>query len=125
MYIRICLFYTFGDFITYPRGYDGIFHNKAVSLSATYTFPLACPDWRLGPVLYIKRIKAALFYDHAINLDQAGQPYYNSAGLDLTFDFHVVSFLAPFDAGVRCIYFPQTGTFDFTPLFRINLDSLY
>jgi hypothetical protein len=117
--------YGFSDVISYPRGYSGIYLDRAWSFSGTYAFPLFYPDWRLGPVLYIKRLKGAVFYDYAYG--PASSPFadYSSAGLDLTMDIHVLSFFIPFEAGVRSIYKTGENTFVFQFLFYVNINSLY
>jgi hypothetical protein len=118
-------YYIFSDIITYPRGYTGINLDQSASLSATYAFPLFYPDWRIGPVIYIKRFKTAAFYDYAWGLDQAPYSHYSSTGLDLTMDFNVLSFIAPFEAGLRTMYLPESGSFQFQFLFSIDINSIY
>jgi hypothetical protein len=117
--------YRFSDFINYPRGYSGIYSDEAVSFSATYAFPLFYPDWRLGPVIYIKRFKGAVFYDHALGIDRSPIIDYTSAGLDLTMDFHVLSFFIPIEAGLRSVYKTGDNTFVFQFLINVNINSLY
>jgi len=117
--------YGFSDVISYPRGYSGIYFDRAWSFSATYVFPLFYPDWRLGPVLYIKRFKGDVFYDYAYGPDSSPFTDYSSAGLDLTMDIHFLSFFIPFEAGVRSIYKTRENTFVFQFLFNVNIHSLY
>ena len=118
-------YYIFSDIITYPRGYTDINLDQSASLSATYAFPLFYPDWRIGPVIYIQRFKMAAFYDYAWGPGQVPYPHYSSAGLDLTMDFNVLSFIAPFDAGLRTIYLPESASLQFQFLFSINISSIY
>jgi len=122
---RIARYYNYSSMIIIPRGYSGIYDDRLFSGSVTYEFPVFCPDWKIGPVLYIKRLKAAVFYDYALALDQEPHQNYNSTGIDLTFDFHIFRFFAPLEAGLRSIYFPDSGTFGFEFLYRLNIDSLY
>jgi hypothetical protein len=122
---KIDTYYSFSDYINFPRGYDDIFPNKVYSFSACYSMPLLLPDWRLGHFLYIKRFKAALFYDWAKSTDFNIPEYFSSSGLDLTMDFSLFNFVAPFDAGIRSIYFPETGKMKFQVLFDLNLNSIY
>ncbi len=118
--------YKFGDRIAYPRGITGMQDQQLLSLSATYKFPIWCPDWSLPPILYLKRIKMALFYDYAIGEnDNMSNTYYRSAGIDLTGDMHLLRFLAPFDLGVRAIYLPDEEKVEFQFLISISFDSFY
>jgi hypothetical protein len=57
----------FGNLLASARGYSGYYETNAGSrmwrLSANYHFPLWLPDWGFGDLLYIRRIRANLFYD--------------------------------------------------------------
>lgn len=117
--------YTYSDLIVFPRGFSGIYGNRILSGSISYEFPIFYPDWHIGPVIYIKRLKAALFYDQAWVYDTEPYQSYNSVGADLTLDFHLFRLFAPLEAGLRSIYFPGNGTFGFEFLYRLNLDNLY
>jgi hypothetical protein len=113
--------YYYNSLISFPRGFTGIYSNQAISGSLAYVFPVVCPDRSLGPALYLKRIKAAVFYDYAILFDREPDQSYYSTGLDLTFDFHVLRNFVPLEAGLRTIYLPQDETFVFELLYSINL----
>jgi hypothetical protein len=118
-------YYYFSNLISTPRGQSGIYSDNMVSISASYVFPVFYPDWRLGPVLYFKRLKGAVFYDHSILMDESPYIDYNTIGLDLSVDFHFLSILAPLEIGLRSMYFPGTSTFGFQFLWGFNIDSLY
>ena len=111
--------------IRFPRGYSGIDPDNAFSVSVAYALPLCYPDWHIGPVFYLKRIKAAAFYDYLIDVDTSPYTYYQTCGLDLTFDFHLFRWFVPFEAGLRTIYLPDDNRFEFEFLYSINLGSLY
>ena len=117
--------YRFSNQIPVARGYSGIFAGRMSTLSATYVFPIFNPDWRIGPVLYLKRLKGAIFYDHTFVMDTDPFENYNTVGLDLSFDLHILSILAPLEMGLRSMYFPESRTFGFAFIWDINLDSLY
>jgi len=122
--------YRFADLINYPRGYSGIYLDNAFSFSAGYKFPFWYPDLALGPVIYLKRLKASVFWDYATgeNRDSKNQLHreaYQSLGLDLTADMHVLRFLAPFDLGLRTIYLPDESEFKFQFLFSMDINSFY
>jgi hypothetical protein len=117
--------YKFSDRISYPRGYSGMQDEEAISLSATYKFPLWYPDLSIPPFLYLKRIKMAFFYDYAIGRNAGANTYYRSAGIDLTGDMHLLRFLAPFDLGVRFIYLTETNSYTAQFLIGVSFDSFY
>jgi hypothetical protein len=118
---RITEYYPYSDQILIPRGYTHLSPEQMFSGSVNYQFPVFCPDWKIGPILYLKRLKAALFYDYAISFDTEPYQSYNSTGIDLTFDFHLFRFFAPLEAGLRTIYLPQSGTVAFELLYGIDL----
>jgi hypothetical protein len=119
------------DYHRYPnqvsivRGYSGVSADKMMTASVAYVFPLFYPDWRLGPVLYLKRLKGAVFYDHTILLDESLYDSFITVGLDLSVDFHLLSIMAPFEIGLRSMYFPGDQSMGFQLLWGLNIDSLY
>jgi len=117
--------YYYSSLINFPRGYTHLYSNSALSGSISYEFPILYPDLNIGPVLYLKRVKAAIFYDHTLFFDTDPYQNYNSIGADLTFDFHLFRLFAPLEAGLRTIYLPQDDKFVFEFLYRINLDGIY
>ncbi|NTV83169.1 MAG: hypothetical protein HGA23_02570, partial [Bacteroidales bacterium] len=102
-------------------GFSGIYAGEMFSSSVNYEFPIFYPDWNIGPVVYLKRLKAALFYDQTWTTGSNHDQHYISTGLDLTFDFHLFRLFAPLEAGLRTIYFPQSSTFGFEFLYSIDL----
>lgn len=122
---RFVDWYAYSGLIRVPRGYSGIYADGAFSASAGYVLPLACPEWSLGPVLYLKRIKAGLFYDLMLNLDVPSEEYYQSVGMDITVDFHLFRNFVPLEAGLRTIYLPDQSQFAFEFLYSVNIDDLY
>eukprot|EP00825_Cyclidium_porcatum_P026812 TRINITY_DN28813_c0_g1_i2.p1 TRINITY_DN28813_c0_g1~~TRINITY_DN28813_c0_g1_i2.p1 ORF type:complete len:231 (+),score=17.50 TRINITY_DN28813_c0_g1_i2:97-789(+) len=114
--------YNFANFIRVPRGYSGYQNNKMYSLAIDYKFPICYPDFSIGKLAYIKRIKSSLFYDYAWlsmpTRDSAGKIYSNSLememkslGLELSSDLHVLRFFAPIEIGFRSVYLPNYGEF--------------
>jgi hypothetical protein len=118
-------FYSFSDYIAFPRGFSEIEGKDIYSFSATYSMPLFYPDWQLGHVFYFKRLKSALFYDYAISKDLMKTIYYSSIGLDLSSDFGFINLITPLDAGIRSIFNLQTNRMQFEMIFSINLGSIY
>jgi hypothetical protein len=105
--------YILNNIISMPRGYDPRASEKFLKLTADYVFPIIYPDLNIWHFLYIKRFKAAIFYDHAVDYDvqiQSGNEYikkdlkFRSCGFELTSDFHFVHILFPFDMGFRYSY---------------------
>ena len=118
---RIFINYPYGRLINLPRGYSGIDSDQILSGSISYEFPVFYPDWNIGPVLYLKRLKAGIFYDHTVTFDHEPYQNYNSIGLDLTFDFHLLRLFAPLEAGLRTVYLPGSKSVVFEFLYGINL----
>lgn len=103
-------FYLPFNRMNFPRGYSSAVSREITEIGCDYAFPIAYPDWGLGPVIYIKRIRADLFYDWLHALDLRGS-YRNgpegytgllySYGIELLADFHVFRILFPVSSGIR------------------------
>lgn len=126
--------YNFSNFIRSPRGFSGYQNNKMYSLAADYKFPLIYPDFSIGKLAYIKRIKTSFFYDYVWlsvpvvdendNVYPNGHQFtLNSYGAELTSDLHVLRFFAPVELGCRTVYLPDQNTFRFEVLFSINFNG--
>ncbi|MCD4725455.1 MAG: hypothetical protein K8R63_11500 [Bacteroidales bacterium] len=122
---RITGYYKFSDIVSYPRGISGMQDQELFSVRGTYAFPIAYPDWSIGPLVYMKRIRGALFYDYAVGLNPGGKNYYNSTGAELLTDVHILRFIAPLELGIRCIYLPDQSSVAWNFLFGIGFDSFY
>jgi len=126
--------YSFSDFIRYPRGFQSYLNNKMYSVAADYKIPLFYPDFSIGKLAYIKRIKTSLFYDFAwLSLparDKNGKIYPNyyelnmkSFGVELTSDLHILRFFAPVEFGFRTVYRPDYNDLQFNLLLSINFNG--
>lgn len=126
--------YNFSDFIRFPRGFQSYQNNKMYSLSVDYRFPFLYPDFSLGKLAYIKRLKAAFFYDFAwLSVpahDENGKIYLNyheqnmkSLGIELTSDLHILRFFAPIEIGFRTIYRPDYRDFQYNLLLSIDFNG--
>ncbi len=117
--------YNFPQIVNYPRGFNNKNDLELLRTSINYKFPLCYPDFNIGSLFYLKRLKMALFYDHAYGKHPDGNSTYRSTGFELTSDMHLFSLIAPIDMGVRYIYYPdrKTNTFEF--LFSIDFSALY
>lgn len=98
--------YNFYDKVVYPRGYMYLVQNQdeVMSVLTSYKLPLAYPDLHCGSVLYMKRMKATLFYDYATAYTLGGNSVLQSAGVDLLADMHVLRFFTPVDVGIRAAF---------------------
>jgi hypothetical protein len=115
--------YWFSNRMPYPRGYGASIFEDFYTVRTNYALPLLHPDLRIGPWLYIQRIKASFFYDYGYgktdvinretNLQWQRQDYYGSTGVDLTFDFNVMRALPLLELGVRYVYIPESGSSQF------------
>ena len=108
--------YSYGNAVNYPRGITSRSDDKATVLTADYAMPLFYPDWRIGPVFYIKRFSMNVFYDHAAvsytlreenRETETRNETLHSYGMDLMSQLHLLRFFAPFNMGVR-VMFPST-----------------
>lgn len=116
--------YSYASLVNYPRGYYNRSDDKLLSFEFNYKLPLLYPDISIGPVLYVKRIKANLFFDYAEGKTDSHSKYMRSMGTELTADMHVLRFLLPFDMGTRFAYRPDNKSMAFEFLFSVNLNSL-
>lgn len=117
---RVIGYYKFSDIVSYPRGITDQQDEQLYSFRGTYAFPIAYPDWSIGPVVYMKRIRASLFYDYAVGFNPHSDNYYNSMGVDLITEVHLLRFLAPFELGVRSIYLPDENAIEWNFLFGVG-----
>ncbi len=117
--------------ISLPRGnnYDIDYYNNLKGL-VEYTLPILYPDLTLGPIAYIKRIHATLYYDAAKirypeiidNSLVVTEDFLSSFGLTLYVDMHFLRFFMPFRPGFRISFIPESQSFDFG--FGISVNTL-
>ena len=112
--------YTFASTLALPRGYTTVLYNRLYSFSADYKFPIANTDFNVGRLLYVKRLKGNLFFDasQGENLlkDGTTSTTFQSFGVDLLSQFHLMRFSQTFEIGVRCLYKSQTKQIEWYPL---------
>ncbi|MGK6349698.1 hypothetical protein [Parapedobacter sp. DT-150] len=103
--------YEMANDIPLVSGYDQL---RAVPVDNTllfsYRFPIAYPDWSIGPLAYIKRFKGGLFADFQnVRSGAAFSP--RTFGLELRSDMNLLRFYLPnFDIGVKLIYANEART---------------
>lgn len=103
--------YRLNNEILLVSGYDELaptFVNNTLLLN--YRFPLAYPDWDIGPLAYIKRLRGGFFADFE-NFAQKSRYAPRTFGLELRTDLQLLRFYLPnFDAGVKAIYVNEPNT---------------
>jgi hypothetical protein len=117
-----------------PDWWSQLETDHIFTASARYSFPMAYPDWHFSKLLYIRRLKTALFYDFGVigGKDQGedGKPdgtfktNLSSFGIEFSGDMNVLRFYAPVDAGVRAGYLPGTGKPVFQMILSLDFNSL-
>ncbi|MGM0531212.1 MAG: TolB family protein, partial [Bacteroidota bacterium] len=125
--------YLYTSYLQFPRGFGPATTWKLSSIKLDYLFPLFYPDWNIPSILYIKRIKADLFQDYAVNQYQAVENNQRvwekealySMGTEITSDFHLARFMFPFSAGVRYSYLPQLSDHRFELVFNVDFYRIY
>ncbi len=106
------LYDYFSDIVRNPRGIDTWYYNKKWSGSINYAFPLANPDFKIGSLVYFKRLKLNAFYDFCTDkgngfLGEKRLMFTRnlfSSGIELTADSHLFHFSNPINMGVRVGY---------------------
>lgn len=125
--------YLYTSYLRFPRGFQPTVTRKLFSFQSDYLFPLFYPDWNIPSFLYVKRLKADLFHDYAVNRYQAVENNQRvwkkeilySMGTEVTSDFHLARFMFPFSAGVRYSYLPQVSDHRFELIFNVDFYRIY
>jgi len=129
--------YLYSNFSSLPRGYDDIIAEEIKFLSADYVFPLAYPDFNLASLLYLKRIRAGLFYDYAEGpgnsiytytsnglaplYDNSETESFKSFGIQMLADFHVLRIPFMISGGVQAAWKDFNKSPSLQLLFNIDL----
>jgi hypothetical protein len=112
--------YRFASNLVFPRGYIYASFDNLISYSLDYRFPVITTDFNLGRWLYLKRINADVFMDvgqgQSTQKSQLITRDYQSFGVDLSFQFHLMRFSQEFEIGVRAVYLPQSNELAWYPL---------
>lgn len=97
--------YEQGNDIPLVSGYDQLAPMPVDNtLLLSYRFPLAYPDWSIGPLAYIKRFRSGLFADFQnVRVGTAFAP--RTLGVELRADMNLLRYYLPnFDIGVKLVY---------------------
>lgn len=107
------------NYLQDPRGVLNQSYKDGERFSIQYEIPLFYPDLKIGPILYIQRIRANVFYDYLSVDDTQKTNILFSKGSTLFFDFNPFrySYLSSFslEIGVN-----NNNQFFLNPGFRVN-----
>jgi hypothetical protein len=101
----------------FVRGYKHYISDEFMNGIVSYTLPLVYPDLALGPVLYCKRVSSSMFYDYGQVKYEQKYYTFSSVGVDLNFNVNFLSFLIPFEIGLRTSYLIEENSFAFEFMF--------
>ncbi len=96
--------YNQNNDIPQVSGYGNLTNTAQLknTLLLDYRFPIAYPDWEIGPLAYIKRFKGGLFTDFE-NLGHNGG--LRTYGFEIRADMNLLRFYLPnFDIGTKVIF---------------------
>ncbi len=107
----------FGNSVKSPRGISNLVGLDCSTMSLDYRMPIAYPDWSVGKLAYIKRVKMNTFVDYGIEKGEVGiaenliqfDNRITSVGLEFTADMHVLRLPIPLNLGFRLGYEDKTN----------------
>jgi hypothetical protein len=109
--------------IQQPRGFYYLYQTRQkVELKADYALPLFCPDWSIGGLAYLKRLRSNLFYDLSENQTHQGANWtaQSAFGADFIFDCHLFRLSQPLSLGLRFIQPVNEGSLQTEALFSVS-----
>lgn len=102
--------YLFISRVPFTRGYTHRYYYLYRIGSLDYSLPLCYPDLAFGALLYIKRLRANLFYDYGVGWSDDKNHFYRSVGVELNMDFIPLSlYYLEIGAGMRYSYRIEDG----------------
>ncbi len=121
---------AFINLISLARGLHGVFGEGLTKYSADYVLPLLYPDLEISSLIYVKRIRGALWADYLIGTNiiiQDPKPFYDdknytTIGFDLVADMNLLRISFPLSVGARIIYEPETGDLGFEAIYTIDIN---
>ena len=93
-----------------PRGLS-TYGEDRFSITSSYKFPIAYPEYALGSVVYIKRIRGGAFFDYGIQYRRKQKSNFQSYGFELLGDTHLLRLPLPMHIGFRTGYETQSRSF--------------
>lgn len=115
-------FYIPKQIIDSPRGHHyKVQTRQLVALRADYSFNILCPDYSIGSLAYVKRLRGNAFYDRSYNQPAKGYGWsvQSSYGIDLIFDWNAFRLDYPLAFGLRFIKPVEYGNLQIEGLFSI------
>jgi hypothetical protein len=121
---------AFVNLIAPPRGIRGVFGEVLTRYSADLVSPILYPDLELGSLLYLKRIRGAVWTDFMTGSNvlvfepdpRLADREYQTVGMDLVGDMHLLRIPFPLSLGGRVIYEPATGNVSFEGILSIEVN---
>jgi hypothetical protein len=112
--------YNLNSPFVFTRGYLYEVNQRWTNLSLDYKFPIANTSIKLGRLLYFTRFKGNVFMDISRGTQNLNKENlyksYESVGLDVSSNFHVLRFSQGFELGIRFLYKPKINQYEFYPL---------
>ncbi|MBN1111553.1 MAG: hypothetical protein JXA53_01385 [Bacteroidales bacterium] len=98
--------------------------QEMVTASFDYTLPICHPDLNILGLIYIKRIRADLFYDWAYTYNWKETRILNSTGVELNMDFLAFRTKVPINLGIRTGYLLNSNQPFTELLYGFKFDAL-
>ncbi len=76
-----------------PRGYKDMFVTTMLTFRLNYQFPVINPDFNIGGLTYLKRIRLNLFHDRSNIYINESKLNISSTGFEITAETHMLRFL--------------------------------
>lgn len=116
--------YYYGTMLQYPRGFIGTVKSNAIMSFINYQFPLCYPDLSIGSILYLKRLRVALFHDYMKYEKPQILTQFRSIGAEIMADSYWFRFIAPVSLGTRITYVSFEKKVIPELIFGINFNNL-
>lgn len=128
------------NLVNFPRGFRNIISEDLTYFSGDYFMPLVYPDIHLASLLYLKRIRAGLFFDYAqgtnnyylklgangyeVESENKTTESFTSFGGQLIADFHVLRLPYMVSAGVQAAWQKGERIPSLEAIFNINIHGM-
>jgi len=80
---------SLGESFVFSRGYNALENDRAIRFGVNYHFPLIYPDFGVGGIFFLKRIRAKPFFDFTELSFEGDKTFLRSAGSEFFFDLKV------------------------------------
>jgi hypothetical protein len=96
--------------------------RRLMGLQVDYAFKLFNPDFSIGPILYVQRVRSNVFYDYFRNEKNKIEPWttQRSFGADLILDCNILQANFPVSLGARVVKPIDYGKLNVEALFTIS-----